>query len=44
MAHELSRREALAQVSSFVSLGTQYDNIAEGQATFQGERIEWRLR
>ena len=44
MAHELPRREALAQVSSFVSLGTQYDNIAEGQATFQGERIEWRLR
>ena len=44
MAHELSRREALAQVSSFVSLGTQYENIAEGQATFQGERIEWRLR
>ncbi len=44
MAHELARREALAQVSSFVSLGTQYENIAEGQATFQGERIEWRLR
>jgi enoyl-CoA hydratase/carnithine racemase len=44
MAHELARREALAQVSSFVSLGTQYENIAEGQAAFQGERIEWRLR
>ena len=44
MAHELSRREAMAQVSSFVSLGTQYENIESGQATFQGERIEWRLR
>jgi enoyl-CoA hydratase/carnithine racemase len=43
-AHELSRRQALAQVSSFVSLGTQYDNIEAGQATFQGERTEWRLR
>jgi len=44
MAHELSRRDALAQVSSFITLGTQYENIAEGQAAFQGNRIEWRLR
>jgi enoyl-CoA hydratase/carnithine racemase len=44
MAHELARREALAHVSSFVALGTEYDSIAEGQATFQGERTEWRLR
>ncbi len=44
MAHELARREALAQVSSFVSLGTQYENIAGGQATFQAGRPEWRLR
>ena len=35
MAHELSRRDAIAQVSSFVSLGTQFDNIAGGQETFQ---------
>lgn len=44
MAHELSRREAIAQVSSFVSLGTQFDNIAGGQETFQEYRPEWRLR
>jgi enoyl-CoA hydratase/carnithine racemase len=44
MAHELSRREAMAQVSSFVSLGTQFDNIADGQSTFQAYRPEWRLR
>ncbi len=36
MAHELTRRDALAQVSSFVSLGTQFENIADGQETFQG--------
>ena len=44
MAHELTRREALAQVSTFVSLGTQYENIAGGQQTFQASRPEWRLR
>jgi enoyl-CoA hydratase/carnithine racemase len=44
MAHDLSRRDARAQVSSFVSLGTQFDNIAEGQETFQAPRPEWRLR
>ncbi len=44
MAHELSRREAIAQVSSFVSLGTQFENIAGGQETFQMARPEWRLR
>ncbi len=44
MAHELSRRDARAQVSSFVSLGTQFENIAEGQDTFQAPRPEWRLR
>jgi enoyl-CoA hydratase/carnithine racemase len=44
MAHELSRRDAIAQVSSLVSLGTQFENIAGGQQTFQGTRIEWRLR
>jgi enoyl-CoA hydratase/carnithine racemase len=44
LAHDLARREALAQVSAFVALGTQYENIEEGQARFQEERIEWRLR
>ena len=44
MAHELSRRDARAQVSSFVSLGTQFDNIADGQETFEAPRPEWRLR
>jgi enoyl-CoA hydratase/carnithine racemase len=44
MAHELARREALAHVSSFVLLGSEKDNIAEGQEAFQGMRAEWRLR
>jgi len=44
MANELSRRQALQQVSSLVSLGTQYDNIDSGQQTFQAPRPEWRLR
>ena len=44
MAHELSRRDARAQVSSFVSLGTQFENIAEGQETFQASHPKWRLR
>ncbi|HEY6430163.1 MAG TPA: hypothetical protein VIX84_23280 [Acidimicrobiales bacterium] len=44
MAHEMARREALAHVSSFVALGTRYENIEKGQDTFHGERIEWRLR
>jgi enoyl-CoA hydratase/carnithine racemase len=44
MAHEASRREALKQVSTLVSLGTAFDNIEEGQQTFQSARPEWRLR
>ncbi len=44
MAHETARRTALEQVSTFVSLGTEYDNIEGGQQAFQGQRIEWRLR
>lgn len=32
------------EVSTFVSLGTQYENIEGGQETFQGGRPEWRLR
>jgi hypothetical protein len=38
------RRHALAQVSTLVSLGTQYENIAGGQDSFQAPRPEWRLR
>ena len=44
MAHELSRREALAQVSSFVTLGTRFENVEAGQEVFKGTRREWRLR
>ena len=44
MAHEAGRRVALSQVSTAVSLGTAYDNIAGGQDTFRQERIEWQLR
>ena len=46
MTHEVTRREALSQVSTYVALGTLFDNIAEGQETFQGirERPEWKLR
>ena len=44
LGHELTRQAALAQVHTFVSLGTQYENIESGQKTFQGSRREWRLR
>jgi enoyl-CoA hydratase/carnithine racemase len=44
MAHETTRPQALAQVSSLVSLGTERDNIESGQQTFKGSRPEWRLR
>jgi enoyl-CoA hydratase/carnithine racemase len=44
MANELSRRNALAQVSSIVVQGTAHENLEEGQAAFQGERPKWQLR
>jgi enoyl-CoA hydratase/carnithine racemase len=44
MAHESGRRDALAQVSNYVTLGTARENIAGGQEKFQGQRIEWKLR
>jgi enoyl-CoA hydratase/carnithine racemase len=44
MAHEQSRRAALAQVSTLVSLGTQFENIEDGQKEFQGPRRQWELR
>jgi enoyl-CoA hydratase/carnithine racemase len=44
MAHEVSRRQALAEVSTLVSLGTKYENLDSGQKTFEGTRLEWKLR
>ena len=38
MTHEVTRREALSQVSTYVALGTLFDNIAEGQETFDKTR------
>jgi enoyl-CoA hydratase/carnithine racemase len=43
-ANELPRSAALAQVSALVKLGTQYENIQEGQETFKGDRPKWELR
>lgn len=44
MAHQTTRRHALDEVSTLVSLGTQYENIERGQATFKQGKREWRLR
>ena len=44
MAHEHSRRQAMAQISTFVTLGTRFENIQSGQQTFQSSRREWKLR
>jgi enoyl-CoA hydratase/carnithine racemase len=46
MTHELGRREALSQVSTFVALGTLFENIAEGEKAFQKmlPRPDWRIR
>ena len=44
LAHESSRRDALAQISMLVSLGTTYDNIEQGQQTFLGRREKPRIR
>jgi enoyl-CoA hydratase/carnithine racemase len=44
MAHELARREAIAHISTFVTLGTQFENIQSGQQTFRSSRREWKLR
>ena len=44
LAHELSRREALAQISMLVSLGTSYDTIKEGQETFHSQRSKPSIR
>ena len=43
-ANELPRSAALKQVSTLVSLGTQYENIEQGHRSFKETRVEWRLR
>jgi enoyl-CoA hydratase/carnithine racemase len=43
-ANELSRNAALAQVSALVKLGTQYENLEQGQEAFKADRPQWRLR
>jgi enoyl-CoA hydratase/carnithine racemase len=43
-ANELSRNAALAQVSALVKLGTEYENLDQGQEAFKAGRPEWRLR
>lgn len=44
MAHEVARREALSQMSSLVLLGTQYENLVEGQESFHTKREKPRIR
>jgi enoyl-CoA hydratase/carnithine racemase len=44
MANETARRQALSEVSTYVTLGAHPDNFAAGEETFQGTRIEWRRR
>jgi enoyl-CoA hydratase/carnithine racemase len=44
LAHETTRREALAQISMVVSLGTTYENIEAGQTSFHGQRVKPEIR
>jgi enoyl-CoA hydratase/carnithine racemase len=44
MAHEHFRRDAVAQISMIVSLGTTYENIQAGQESFHGRREKPRIR
>jgi enoyl-CoA hydratase/carnithine racemase len=44
MAHETARLQALAMVSSLVTLGSERANIAAGEELFQGDRPDWRVR
>jgi enoyl-CoA hydratase/carnithine racemase len=44
MAHESFRREALAQISLLVSLGTTHENIQAGQEKFHSKREKPRVR
>src|SRR3954452_8659158 len=44
MAHEHFRRDAIAQISMIVSLGTTFENIQAGQESFHGRREKPRIR
>jgi enoyl-CoA hydratase/carnithine racemase len=44
LAHEVSRREALAQISTTVLLGTAYENLEAGEQSFQTKREKPRIR
>jgi enoyl-CoA hydratase/carnithine racemase len=44
LAHEVTRREALAQISLLVTLGTTYENMEAGQASFHSKREKPRIR
>jgi enoyl-CoA hydratase/carnithine racemase len=46
MANDVGRKNAVAQVSSLVLLGTQYDNLASGQDSFKKttDRVDWVVR
>ena len=44
LAHEAFRRDALAQISMLVSLGTTYENIKAGQESFHAQREKPRVR
>src|SRR4051812_6896398 len=44
MAHEHFRRDAVAQISMIVSLGTTFENIQAGQESFHGRREKPRIR
>ncbi len=44
LAHETTRREALAQISMIVSLGTTYENIEAGQTSFHSARVKPQVR
>jgi hypothetical protein len=39
MAHELTRRQALQQVSTLVTLGTRRENIARGPGDIPGRQV-----
>jgi enoyl-CoA hydratase/carnithine racemase len=43
-AHEIGRRNALAQASTIVMLGTVPSNLEAGQETFKAKDRKWRLR
>jgi enoyl-CoA hydratase/carnithine racemase len=44
-AHDNGRKVGLSMAHAFVALGTERENILEGQEKFgSGDRIQWRLR